>query len=480
VREPHDEGGGLDVTKPEQYEELTVLVSRLLDRQLDEAGQARLNELLLADPLARRVYLQMVDQEVEFGCRFVAEANRELAAQANVVQFDFAAEGAATRRMWFLRLAAAAVIVAAPLMVWLLNRPADREGSSAIVARIEPGRGEVQLLNQQGKATPLKVSTELKSASRVALSGKDAMASLVFPDASRVELSGPTEVSVLPDGTTMLQLHRGQLSAALGTNLSRAPFHLQTSNALVHVEGTHFTVRETAGLTEVSVETGRARLTRRADGREVEIKTGQFAVADGRMDWRVGYLPAEDGRWGEDFESGLPTGWRGQLVSEGLPPGSKHGLKAVRTQETYGTFYVVEPPPEWNNGLMALTTNSVLHLTYRMAKPTWLNVFMHTIPPNAAPGEKAMFVLRSAEFPGARTGWATVSIPFARFVRKVPDAVTGELQFKGGPPKNGERVCTIAFTAPHELDLVFDKIWVTPDGPAEETVQLLPTKDKAP
>lgn len=468
------------MTKPDQYEELAALVSRLLDQQLDDAGQARLNELLLADPKARRVYLQMVDQEVEFGCRFVAETNRELAAQANVVPVDFAAERAAALRTLMFRLAAAAAMVAAPLLVWLLNRPVERGGSSAIVARVEPGSGEVQLLDGQGKATPVKIPTELKAASRIALSGKYATASLVFPDASRVELSGPTEVSIQPGGTAMLQLHRGQLSAALGTNLSRAPFHLRTSNALVRVEGTRFTVRETAGLTEVSVEAGRARLTRRTDGREVEIKSGQFAVADGRMDWRVGYLPADDGRWSEDFETGLPTGWRGQLVSEGLPPGSKHGLKAVRTQEPWGTFYVVEPPAEWNHGLVILNTNSVLHLTYRMAKPTWLNVFMHTIPANAAPGEKAMFMLRSEQFPGVRTEWATVSIPFARFVRKAPNPVTGEMQFIGGPPRSGERACTMVFTAPHELDLVFDKIWVTPDGPVAETVQLLPTKAKAP
>jgi ferric-dicitrate binding protein FerR (iron transport regulator) len=464
MREPDAEGGGLDVTKPRDYEELTTLVSRLLDGQLDEAGRARLTELMLADPNARRVYRQMVDQEVEFGCRFVAEANRELAVHANVVPFDFAAEGAATRRMWFLRLAAAAAVVLVPLLVWLVNRTPERSASPAFVVRVEPGRGELRQLDSQGRAAVIGAPMDLKAATRVALSGKDAMASLVFPDASRVELSGPTEVSVMPNGTTMLQLHRGHLSAVLGTNLARSPFHLQTSNALARVEGTRFALRETAGLTEVSVAEGRARLTRRADGQEVEIKTGQFAVADARMGW------------GEDFESGLPTGWRGQLVSEGLPPGSKHGLKSVRTQEPWGTFDVVELPAEWSHGLIALNTNSVLHLTYRMAKPTWLNVFMHTIPPNAAPGEKAMFILRSAEFPGTRAGWATVSIPFARFVRKRPDPVTGEMQFFGGPPRTGERVCTIVFTAPHELDLVFDKIWVTPDGPAEETVQLLPTK----
>jgi len=460
------------VSKPHDYEELTELVSRLLDEQLDEAERARLNDLLLSGPEARRVYRQMVDQEVEFGCRFMAEADRELAAQGNIVPFDFAAERAAARRTWILRLAAAAAMVAAPVLVWLANR--TPRVTPAIVARVEPGRGELQLLDQQGKAVVITTPVELKGGAKVALNGKDASASLVFPDQSRITLAGPGEVSVQPDGATMLQLQRGHLSATLGTNLARGPFHLQTSNALVRVEGTRFTARETAGLTEVSVEAGRARLTRRADGREVEIRTGQFAVADNRMGWVVGYLPGDDGRWSEDFENGLPTGWRGQLVSEGLPPDSKHGLKAVRTQEPWGTFDVVELPAEWNHGLFILNTNSVLHLTYRMAKPTWLNVFMHTIPPHAAPGEKAMFVLRSEQFPGARTEWATVSIPFARFVRKVPDPVTGELHFTGGPPRAGERACTIAFTAPHELDLVFDKIWVTPDGPAEEKVQLLP------
>lgn len=467
------------MSKPANYEELTTLVSRLLDRQLDEAARARLNELLLSGPEARRVYRQMVDQEIEFGCRFPAEANQELAAQGNLVPFDFAAERAAARRMWRIRLAAFAAMVVASLLFWL-NRVLDLSDLPAVVARVETGRGELQLLDKQGKAVVINASTDLHAASRIILNGKGASASLVFPDQSRIELTGPTEVSVQPDGTAMLQLHRGALTATLGTNLARAPFHLRTGSAAIRIEGTRFAVRETGGLTEVSIEEGRARLTRLADRREVEIKTGQFAVADNRMGWVVGYLPGDDGRWGEDFENGLPSGWRGLLVSEGLPPGSKHGLKAVRTQEPYGTFDVIEPPTEWNNGMVVLNTNSVLHLTYRIAKTTWLNVFMHTIPPNAAPGEHAMFILRSEQFPGARTEWATVSIPFARFNRKVPDPVTGEMQFIGGPPRAGERACTIVFTAPHELDLVFDKIWVTPDGPTEETVQLLPTKDKAP
>lgn len=461
------------MSKPANYEELTTLVSRLLDEQLDEPGRARLNELLLSGPEARRVYRQMVDQEVEFGCRFTAEADRELAAQGSIVPFDFATERSAARRAWIFRLAAAAILMT-PLLVWLVNR--TPRVAPAIVARVEPGRGVLQLLDQQGKAVVIATPVDLKAGARVALNGKDASASLLFPDRSRIELTGPGEVSVQPDGTTMLQLHRGGFTATLGTNLSRAPFHLRTGSAVIRVEGTRFTVRETGELTEVSVEEGRARLTRRTDGREVEIKTGQFAVVDNRMGWMVGYLPSDDGRWGEDFENGLPTGWRGLLVSEGLPPGSKHGLKAVRTESPAGVFCVVEPPADWSHGLIALNTNSVLHLTYRMAKPTWLNVFMHTIPPNAAPGEKAMFILRSTEFPGDRREWATVSIPFARFVRKVLDPVTGEMQFKGGPPKSGERACTIVFTAPHELDLVFDKIWVTPDGPAEEKVQLHPMK----
>lgn len=49
-------------------EKLTRLISLLLDEALFEEEQAQLEALLLEDPEARRIYLTLVDQQVELGC----------------------------------------------------------------------------------------------------------------------------------------------------------------------------------------------------------------------------------------------------------------------------------------------------------------------------------------------------------------------------------------------------------------------------
>jgi hypothetical protein len=61
-------------TKPENCEELTRLIPALLEGRLSDQERARLGALLQADPHARRLYMQMVDQEVELSCLLVPAA----------------------------------------------------------------------------------------------------------------------------------------------------------------------------------------------------------------------------------------------------------------------------------------------------------------------------------------------------------------------------------------------------------------------
>ncbi|MFT5468917.1 MAG: hypothetical protein ACI8UO_004030 [Verrucomicrobiales bacterium] len=51
------------------HDNLTRLISLLLDEALFEEEQAELEAILIKDPEARRIYLTMVDQQVEFGCQ---------------------------------------------------------------------------------------------------------------------------------------------------------------------------------------------------------------------------------------------------------------------------------------------------------------------------------------------------------------------------------------------------------------------------
>ena len=70
---------------------------------------------------------------------------------------------------------------------------------------------------------------------------------------------------------------------------------------------------------------------------------------------------------------------------------------------------------------------------------------------------------------GEASEWQTASIPFSLFQRKVFDAATGGLNFTGGGPLAGERLCALIFSAPHSFDLTIDRIWITQGGAGVET-----------
>ena len=290
-------------TKPDSYEELTRLVSALLDGLLSIEESARLQSLLESDPAARSVYMQMIDQEIELSC-LIGSSDAE-----SRVRFlaTLPSRQPAARRRWPAFAAAAVVLLAAALLA-LLMPPGWRSSRSSSIPR-------------------------------------------------------------------------------------------------------------------------------------------QFTVPD---------------TWAEDFENGALSQWFGRLQRANLPAGSKYAIAtAVREYPPVGPHYVIQLPADWSQGLFTLTTNSTLHVTYFLGTPGNVNVFMHTLPSNKEFGRYSMFQLFSGQFPGPRGEWRTASIPFSRFVRKVPGP-GGGMEFVGGSPEAGERVTTLAFSSLEEIDFVIDRIWITP------------------
>ena len=163
----------------------------------------------------------------------------------------------------------------------------------------------------------------------------------------------------------------------------------------------------------------------------------------------------------EDFERGVKAGWQGAIFSAGLPGGSKFGIAPVAVDHPYGRIYTIQSPENWHDGLFALTDRSTLHVTFRWGKVGHVNVFVHTLDPRA-PGSFAMFQLRTNAFPKNSTDWQTAAIPFSEFIRKIPASPGGPPEFIGGPPLAGERVTALSFSNPDGLDLVIDRVWVTP------------------
>lgn len=185
---------------------------------------------------------------------------------------------------------------------------------------------------------------------------------------------------------------------------------------------------------------------------------------------------AEDS-WSDDLESGDAAGWHGQLVTSGLPAGSKFGItSAPRDFPNSETTYVIQLPEDWQQGLAALTPQSTLNVTYRLGSPVHVNLFMHTI--SAQAGQRAFFMyhLPSTAFSGRPGRWQTVSIPFSGFVRKIVVDPGSAPQFRGGPPQSGEPVATISFASTVPNDLVIDRVWIAPAGPLREEITPLPNQ----
>jgi hypothetical protein len=156
-------------------------------------------------------------------------------------------------------------------------------------------------------------------------------------------------------------------------------------------------------------------------------------------------------------------------VTRGLPAGSSFGIAATPRDDRGGIHYAIKLPADWRQGLFALTEKSTLHFTYRLGKPTdALNVFMHTIAAAPNPNRYEMYLLGAPRFRRQAGEWMTTSIPFSRFVRKVRTTPDDVLEFEGGPPDPGERLTTLLFSSPEEIDFVIDRIWVTPDRTGRE------------
>jgi hypothetical protein len=314
-------------TNPENHEELTRLISALLDGSLIDDEQLRLEALLQTDPQARRLYMQMIDQEIELPLLLRTEVQ---------------------------------------------GKPAGR-----ILPLTEPPQGTPRPSARRRRPWPL-------AAAAIVLLMGTALA-LVLSRNRGGERTADTPVKQIP------------------SSLARAT-------------------------------------------------------------------------WSEDFESGLAPGWIGTLVSTNLPFGSKHAVTTALRRWPEGDYHTIQLPEDWTKGLFSLTERSTLHISYRFAKGTYVNAFMHTLPADTRDSTPSMFQLRPTQSPRATRRWQTASIPFSQFVRKVEATPGGPPTFVGGPPSVGERVAALAFSSPEEIDFVIDRIWVTPTESSEEVTNQTPNQ----
>lgn len=459
---------------PEQREALTRLISRLLDEdKLTSEERTLLNETLLADPEARRVYRQYIDMQLEFACLTQPEAiseeglakivRTELASSVPVTAPLAAAAGdsrwsrevaSKPRRRWPEFTAAAAA--AAVIISFAINHIA-RPANPATIGMVENATGEVQF---EGGSTPEEVTAgiEVKANQTLVTHGEKSSAVFVFEDGTSLVVAGDTTITTV-DGAKRVVVTDGAVAASVSPQPVGKPLIVSTPIAEIQVVGTQFSVNHSSELTDLAVTHGAVVIKRHSDGSSKTVTKGQRIFAERSGLLRVEKLPNLAVSWRADFEDGQRHRHchLGEPTREGLPQPSKGALRAVRVEDPDQAGRFTEQAAfgtPWAEGLVMAREKTHLHLRYQLKKPGPLQVQIKTRTDGPKPQLASYhFDDFTASLPDQ---WLEASIPLKLFHNPADS---------GDRTMAGEIPLTLLVVAPFDQSgLVIDEIGLNTQG----------------
>ncbi len=490
---------------PENYAKVSRLTSKLLDGELAEPGMRDLEELLREDPEARLLYLQYIDMQVEFMCLAdPAEAITEIPDLAKKPKKKPKEEkieklpkppktkaakqkprrkprtsprrrrrragagrgGKTISRDWWIAGSLAAAIAILLTVAFVMNKPKggpeiveDIPSLPAQPVSVDRVSGDVEVTRHTGnqEAAP-GPGLRLERDDFIRVAEEDADAMLTYADGTRFRIVQGAAIRPKPGPAKHLELPRGDAWFSVTPQPQGQPMVIETPVAKVEVLGTEFLVSSSDSETQLEVTSGRVRLTRYNDGESIEVPAGRRLVAPRTGEFINTMLWDSDHAWREDFENGVPRGWKGQFVKHGLPEGSRGGIMAKLYKEKSGKHYTIGPADEWDDGLFEIHSDTHFHLVYKTEKHCWFNFMMLSRDDK----EVALHQLKEDRFQEVTGKWRKAVIPLSKFERKTKDGFLGS----PNPPIPGELVWSFFFetvNAPNHL--VIDSMWVTRGGP---------------
>jgi ferric-dicitrate binding protein FerR (iron transport regulator) len=384
--------------------------------------------------------------------------------------------GSGHRRLVFASLAtAAAAILAIAFWPKAPLPPAPPPPAAAVTEdriRLTQATGDVRVITGAGGGTsqPVAAAAELRPGDTLRTTGAGSSAVLTYADGTRLVLVNDSSLTCLGGARKSVVLHAGTASVRVAPQPAGSPMLLATPGAKVEVVGTRFAIAATTERTELNVSQGRVRLTRVSDGQTVDVAGGQSIATNGEATLVVHETAGAGATWAADFEDGPPKGWRGEFVTTGLPPGSRGAMKAVFGDKGNHTVYEVATREQWVEGLFVVHDDLHLHITLKMERPEWLNVFFASHGADGAPPPWALHLFNEMPFSPREAGrWRTVTIPLSKFKRKRDGA------FRDEPPVAGEVVHAVIISATEpDRGLVIDRMWITRGGPGVVESKPLP------
>ena len=465
---------------PEQREELTRLISRLLDEDLlSSEERSQLNATLLADPEARRIYMQYIDMQLEFAClvepEIISETRLADAVKSNLIPLTEATKAehaakaeaesqwardavASPRRRWPEFAAAAA---AAILIIGFAIKNVQRPASYPAIGLVENATGEVQFGDPGEVSEAASPGIEVNANQTLVTKGKRVPPSSSSRTATSLVVAGDTQITTR-NGAKRIEVSGGAVAASVSPQPVGKPLIVSTPIAAIEVVGTRFSVNHYSDLTDLAVTQGVVVLTRHSDGSSIRVPAGRrvFAEAGGRL--RLDELPSLSSSWRADFEDRQlhPACQIGEPTEDGLPDQSKGAVRATRVEESDqpGAFteQVAFGTP-WAEGLVLAREKTHLHLRYKMEKPGPLQVQIETRTDGPKP---QLANYQFDQFAASSAGqWIEASVPLKQF-RNPADGEDHTMA--------GEIPLTLLIVAPVDhTGLVIDEVRLDGSGSGE-------------
>ena len=412
----------------------------------------------IADQVVGQIQQERCDRVEEGVMRAVSECATSARTQA-----DDAGKPSYLRLAFIMGMAAMAAC-----LLFVVFAVDDNDDSENTIAQLDPHGSIVRILDIDGKPRLVQAMDhplDLRTNETIEMSRAIDTAEIVYADGTKLELLGETRIrlSQTRGGSKQIAILAGLVQADVTPQPDGRPLRVVTQAATLEVLGTTLGVEVRDASTQLGVATGVVAMTRKADGQRVEVEAGRFATATESAiePLRSHPFPELPRKWAEDFESGLPAGWRtGELVE--LQDATD--LRATRSQMSNDGRFVItshNPWQEGDHGLCRIGRNSVLHMRIRQSAFARITIMIATrsYPPATGRIGGNLFYTKKAwnEQLPADT-WRTISVPLRDVAWQMKQGK------KASAPSDLEGLAAYLIhvsTMEQDVGLTIDRMWIT-------------------
>ena len=242
---------------------LEHLLSKLVDETIEADELQSLEQMLDGNPEAQSQYLRYLDPHSEL--------------LQNGGEIPQAADPITPKKSGWLPVAltaAAGIAIAGFIFISF----GEKSGKPIVEIVDSGGPAEWEGWNSESKINP-QAGVELP-AGTIETFAAESWIELAFPDGTSASLTGPSVLNVaVVDGRKILRLKKGNLSVDAAKQPVGRAMKIHTPSAEAEVVGTRFNLATNAFSTQLTVNEGKVRMTRLADGKVEEVVANEELVA---------------------------------------------------------------------------------------------------------------------------------------------------------------------------------------------------------